>query len=112
LSELGVAYRGSPIVEGAGERWFDDSLRGGAGIRSRFLLLLGRDAAASTVAAAADLAALFPDVVEVRRGDRRGVTLVRPDGYVAYAAPDADDLATLRTARSILERQVAPAKAA
>jgi len=28
LSELGVAYRGSPIVEGAGERYFDDSLSG------------------------------------------------------------------------------------
>ena len=29
LSELGIAYRGSPIVEGAGKRYFDDSLRGG-----------------------------------------------------------------------------------
>jgi hypothetical protein len=29
LSELDVAYRGSPIVEGAGERYFDDSIRGG-----------------------------------------------------------------------------------
>src|SRR5260370_11522759 len=38
LSELGIAYRGSPIVEGAGKRYFDDSLRGGDGIRSRFLL--------------------------------------------------------------------------
>ena len=40
LSELGVAYGGSPIVEGAGERYFDDSLRGGKGIGSRFLLVL------------------------------------------------------------------------
>ena len=43
LSELGIAYRGSPIVEGAGERYFDDSLRGGDGIRSRFLLLCHAD---------------------------------------------------------------------
>ncbi|MGA7590395.1 MAG: NAD(P)/FAD-dependent oxidoreductase, partial [Candidatus Sulfotelmatobacter sp.] len=28
LSELGIAYHGSPIVEGAGERYFDDSMRG------------------------------------------------------------------------------------
>ena len=42
LSELGIAYRGSPIVEGAGERYFDESLRGGDGIRSRFLLLCDR----------------------------------------------------------------------
>jgi 2-polyprenyl-6-methoxyphenol hydroxylase-like FAD-dependent oxidoreductase len=112
LSELGVAYRGSPIVEGAGERWFDDSLRGGAGIRSRFLLLLGPDAAAPTVEAARELATSFPDVVEVRRGDRRGLTLVRPDGYVAYATHGADDLAA-RTTRAVLERQLnPPAKAA
>ena len=38
LSGLGIAYEGSPIVEGGGERYFDDSLRGGEGIRSRFLL--------------------------------------------------------------------------
>ena len=44
LSELGVAYRGSPIVEGPGKRYLDDSMRGGEGIRSRFLLLLGSDA--------------------------------------------------------------------
>jgi 2-polyprenyl-6-methoxyphenol hydroxylase-like FAD-dependent oxidoreductase len=43
LSELGVAYRGSPIVEGAGERYFDDSLRGGSGILSRFLLIVDSD---------------------------------------------------------------------
>src|SRR5215470_9504985 len=52
LSELGVAYRGSPIVEGAGKRYFDDSVRGGKGILSRFLLVLGNDAEASTTEAA------------------------------------------------------------
>jgi hypothetical protein len=34
LSELGIAYSGSPIIEGPGERYFDDSLRGGKGIGS------------------------------------------------------------------------------
>jgi 2-polyprenyl-6-methoxyphenol hydroxylase-like FAD-dependent oxidoreductase len=112
LSELGVAYRTSPIVEGAGERWFDDSLRGGSGIRSRFLLVLGHGAAEPTLEAARRLARAWPDAVEVRRGDRHGLTLVRPDGYVAYAAHGAD-LAALRTIRSILSRQLnAPAKAA
>ncbi len=33
LSELGIAYGGSPIVEGPGRRYWDDSLRGGEGIR-------------------------------------------------------------------------------
>jgi hypothetical protein len=112
LSELGVAYRGSPIVEGAGGRYFDDSLRGGEGIRSRFLLVLGRDAPLSTIEAATQLAASQADVVELRRADRRSVTLVRPDGYVAYATREAD-LAALRTTRSVLERQLnPPAKAA
>ena len=36
LSELGISYGGSPVVEGPGKRYFDDSLRGGDGIRSRF----------------------------------------------------------------------------
>jgi 2-polyprenyl-6-methoxyphenol hydroxylase-like FAD-dependent oxidoreductase len=111
LSELGVAYRGSPIVEGAGERWFDDSLRGGSGIRSCFLLVLDHDAEPA-FEAARRLARAWPDVVEVRRGDRHGLTLVRPDGYVAYTAHDAD-LAAFRTTRSVLSRQLhAPAKAA
>jgi 2-polyprenyl-6-methoxyphenol hydroxylase-like FAD-dependent oxidoreductase len=110
LSELGVAYRGSPIVEGAGERWFDDSLRGGSGIRSHFVLVLGRDASTSTVESATALAGALRDVVEIRRGDGDGVTLVRPDGYVAYAARHGDGIAAVQ---SVLERQLnAPAKAA
>ena len=56
LSELGIAYRGSPIVEGAGERYFDDSLRGGDGIRSRFLLMFDNDADSSAREAAKQLA--------------------------------------------------------
>ena len=40
LSELGIAYRGSPIVEGPGKRYFDDSIRSGKGISGRFLLMI------------------------------------------------------------------------
>ena len=32
LSECGIAYQGSPIVDGAGKRHFDDSIRGGKGV--------------------------------------------------------------------------------
>ena len=39
LSGLGIDYRRSPIVAGAGRRFFDESLRGGHGIGSRFLLV-------------------------------------------------------------------------
>jgi hypothetical protein len=42
-SELGIAYRGGPIADGAGKRYCDDSVRGGKGISGRFLVLLGND---------------------------------------------------------------------
>ena len=105
LSELGVAYRGSPIVEGPGKRYFDNSLRGGDGIRSRFVLVLGNDAESSTVEAAKQLAGSFADIVELRLAERQGVTLVRPDGYIAYAEPNGDGIAALGSVRSLLERQ-------
>src|SRR5438128_8278652 len=85
LSELGIAYRGSPIVEGPGKRYFDDAVRGGKGILSRFLLVLGNDAEASTTEAAQQLASSFPDVLELRLAPHPGIMLVRPDGYIAYA---------------------------
>ena len=105
LSELGVAYHGSPIVEGAGERYFDDSLRGGEGIRSRFLLLLDNDADTTAGEAARRVSEAFSDVVELRLLPRRGVTLVRPDGYIAYSAHSRDGIAALASVRSLLERQ-------
>jgi hypothetical protein len=105
LSELGIAYQGSPIVEGAGERYFDDSLRGGAGVLSRFVLLPGDDAGPAVTQAAGQLAEAFSDVVELRPGAVQNITLVRPDGYVAYAAHNGDGLAALESVRSILELQ-------
>jgi 2-polyprenyl-6-methoxyphenol hydroxylase-like FAD-dependent oxidoreductase len=92
LSELGIAYRGSPIVDGGGERYFDDSLRGGNGIKSRFLLMAFDLADGSTIAQS------FPDLVEVRATGRPGLTLVRPDGYVAARA--------IESIRAVLERQI------
>lgn len=106
LSELGVAYRGSPIVEGAGKRYFDDSLRGGDGIRSRILLVCDDAADPSVRESAKQLAGSFLEVVELRFGPRRGVTLVRPDGYIAYSADSRDGIAVAKSVRSLLERQV------
>ena len=104
LSELGVAYNGSPIVEGAGERYFDDSLRGGEGIRSRFLLMVGDGVKAEAKAAAQQLSEFLGDVLEIRSGPGQGLILVRPDGYIAYADRDGD-AASLTSVRSLLERQ-------
>jgi len=105
LSELGVAYRGSPIVEGAGKRYFDESLRGGNGIRSRFLLVLHDEVDSSTKEAAARLAGSLRDIVELRWGPHRGMTLVRPDGYIAFSAHNHDGMAALKSVRMLLERQ-------
>jgi 2-polyprenyl-6-methoxyphenol hydroxylase-like FAD-dependent oxidoreductase len=105
LSQLGVAYRGSTIVEGAGKRYFDDSLRGGDGIRSRFLLLIDDHADSTTKEAAKQLAGSLSDIVELRVARRQVVTLVRPDGYIAYSAHNQDGIGALKAVRSLLERQ-------
>jgi hypothetical protein len=72
LSELGITYRGSPIVEGPGKRYFDDSMRDGKGILSRFLLVLDSDAEPSTTEAAKQLVGSFSDVVELRVARQQG----------------------------------------
>jgi 2-polyprenyl-6-methoxyphenol hydroxylase-like FAD-dependent oxidoreductase len=105
LSELGVAYRGSPIVEGAGKRYFDQSLRGGNGIRSRFLLVAGNEADASTKEAAKQLVGSLSDIVELRSAAGKDVTLVRPDGYIACSAHSREGADALNSVRSLLERQ-------
>jgi 2-polyprenyl-6-methoxyphenol hydroxylase-like FAD-dependent oxidoreductase len=105
LAELDIGYRGSPIVEGAGERYLDESMRGGAGIGSRFLLMCNRDAAISWRESAKRLSESLRDVVELRLWPRRETTLVRPDGYVAYSAHGPNDIAVLQQVRLLLERQ-------
>lgn len=106
LSELGIAYPQSPIVEGPGKRYFDDSLRGGKGILSRFVLLLGNEAEPSAEQEAQKFAESFSEIVESRHAERPGVTLVRPDGYTAFSSRDSD-AAAFREMRSVLQRQTA-----
>jgi FAD binding domain len=106
LSELGIAYPGSPIVEGPGKRHLEDSIRGGEGIRSRFLLLLSKQTEPSTAEAARALVESLVDVVDLRHTQNDAIMLVRPDGYVAYAAHHRDGITSLQSVRSILERQI------
>lgn len=105
LSELGIAYSGSPIVEGSGKRYFDDSLRGGKGIVSRFLLMMENGTDASASGAAKQLAESFGGIVELRTSRNPGITLVRPDGYVAYAAQRSSGTQALAPVRAVLSRQ-------
>ena len=108
LSELAVAYRESPIIDGPATRYFDESLRGGRGIRSRFLLLV-EDRDQSVTQAAQRLVAAYPDVLELRTRRGAKITLIRPDGYVAYAAHGDEPIAALDSVRTLLERQTVTA---
>src|SRR5262249_25816775 len=109
LSELGVAYKGSPIVDGPGERFWDDSLRGGSGIRDRFLLIPAEGADTATVQAARDLCAPLRDVVELRGLKSEKTLLVRPDGYVAYSAHGGSP-GSIKEIGELLERQTGQIK--
>jgi 2-polyprenyl-6-methoxyphenol hydroxylase-like FAD-dependent oxidoreductase len=103
LSQLDISYAGSPIIDGTGERLFVESLRGGTGIGSRFLLLLGE-----TEKNYADFDALlrsFGHTLERRSQKNSGAILLRPDGHIAHSCEDAN-LAALAKMRSILERQL------
>ncbi len=112
LSELGIAYAGSPIVEGPGERYFDDSMRGGNGIRSRFLLFVGDETQESAAEEVRTLAGSFPDLLELRSAKGLDITLVRPDGYVAFTTHGSNAIAALSSIRSLLERQTKPGRIA
>jgi 2-polyprenyl-6-methoxyphenol hydroxylase-like FAD-dependent oxidoreductase len=105
LSELGIAYKGSPIVEGPGKRFFDDSIRGGEGISSRFLLFLNSDTAKPVQESARQLIEEFSDVAELRLSRHSGLTLVRPDGYTAYASTASELSDALRMVRSLMQKQ-------
>ena len=107
LSELGIAYPSSPIVEGPGKRYFDDSVRGGKGIGRRFILFLDNNADVSAKEAARQLVESLPDVVESRSFANQGMALVRPDGYSAYSCHGSDNPA-LDAIRTVLERQTMP----
>jgi len=105
LSELGIAYHGSPIIDGPGKRYFDDSLRGGDGVRSRFLLFFDNAADATAKDHARQLVAQFSPIAELRFSTDKGITLVRPDGYIAYSAGTSDSGTALNSVRLLLERQ-------
>jgi 2-polyprenyl-6-methoxyphenol hydroxylase-like FAD-dependent oxidoreductase len=105
LSELGIAYRDSPIVDGSGARYFDDSIRGGHGIQSRFLLMVDSDAESATIEAARQLAGSNAGLVELRLSRHPGVSLIRPDGYIACSGQGHDGMATVASASELLQRQ-------
>jgi 2-polyprenyl-6-methoxyphenol hydroxylase-like FAD-dependent oxidoreductase len=105
LSELGIVYEGSPIIEGEGKRYFDESLRGGDGIRSRFLLLVGKEHNEVTEATL-QLVDQFSNVVELRTADVDEMKLIRPDGYIAFSGNKHHNTSAIDSIRSLLETQL------
>ncbi len=106
LSELGVAYRGSPIIDGPGKRYFDESIRGGEGVLSRFILSLDENADRAAREAADELLQTFPDLLELRLAKHEGLILIRPDGYIAYEGTDRDLVSSApETIRQLLKKQ-------
>jgi hypothetical protein len=109
LSELGIDYHGSPIVEGPGKRHFEKSLSGGQGLGRRYLLMIGEEQEAAAKEALVAFCQPLRELAEPRSTEQPGVTLVRPDGYVAYASKSFGE-ATIGELRSVLERQTRPSR--
>ena len=102
LSELGIAYGESPIIEGPGKRYFDDSLRGGSGIGGKFLLFAGEG---EPLSFAKQNFQPLSALIEVRPSRESGIQLVRPDGYLAYATHSGDVAKALAAVQDLLKRQ-------
>lgn len=110
LSGLALAYRSSPLIDGRSERYFDDSLRGGKGIGNRFLVMVGPEKTDSQ--AARQLCEKFSDIAELRLATDPGITLVRPDGYVACVAESGAGDSAFARVESVLARHVGEGKPA
>ncbi|MGH8124224.1 MAG: FAD-dependent monooxygenase [Rhodanobacteraceae bacterium] len=110
LSGLGIAYHGSPVIEGAGKRYLDDSMRDGSGVRSRYLLLVDENAAPPVLEGARRLVDALAALVELQQVGRRGIMLVRPDGHVAFEDARAGG-AALASVQALLECQSAASRA-
>src|SRR5215831_12018587 len=104
LSELGIVYNDSPIIEGPGTRYFNDSLRGG-NIRSKFLLF-AQDG--DSLQSARESFQSYSEIVELRPSHEPGIQLVRPDGYVAYATHSNDVDKAFVAVNDLLQSQMQP----
>jgi 2-polyprenyl-6-methoxyphenol hydroxylase-like FAD-dependent oxidoreductase len=100
LSELGIAYHGSPIIEGPGERYLDDSMRNGA-IGRKFLLMTESE----NVPRVSEDTRPFKHVVDIRPSQQPGIKLIRPDGYVSYSSRDSGDRAIV-SVKALIAKQV------
>ena len=61
--------------------------------------------------AAARLVGGFRDVLELRAADHKGITLVRPDGYIAFSSNGHAPMNALESVRDLVARQTGVAQA-
>lgn len=108
LSGLGIAYAGSSIVEGGGERLFEDFMGSGGIPAAQFVLLLPSDASPSLRESSQSLATEFREVLIVRASQTPGMRLVRPDGYLAFSTDTVHGDKTIDAIRSLLVRMTRP----
>lgn len=104
LSGLGIAYAGSSIVEGRGERLFEGFMEAGGIPSAQFVLLLPNDASPSLRNSVQSLATEFHEVLIVRTSQMAGIRLVRPDGYLAFSTDSEHGERTWETIRALLKR--------
>lgn len=104
LSGLGVTYAGSPIVEGAGERVFEDFMQDGGLPTAQFLLILPDEASLEFRNSAKSLAAEFTHLLRIRTSPSQNLRLVRPDGYLAFSAATHAGERAVWSVRSFLRR--------
>lgn len=105
LSELAISYAGSPVIEGAGRRFWGDSLRGGKGIKNHFLLFVSEESGDAEKDMTRKFCDSFADIVELRYSQTPGITLVRPDGYIAYEGAGVEAHKALEAMEPLLKAQ-------
>jgi hypothetical protein len=89
-------------------------MRGGNGVRGRFLVLADQNQEAPVAQAVKEFCESLPGIVEMRPSREAGIKLVRPDGYLAYSADAGTEKgvgAAILEMRLLLERQTTPDRA-
>jgi 2-polyprenyl-6-methoxyphenol hydroxylase-like FAD-dependent oxidoreductase len=104
LSGLGVAYPNSPIVEGRGERIFEDFMRDGLTPGRHFVLLVPEDESTTLKTSVESLVSEFDAVLRVKTTQKENIELIRPDGYLAFSAAADSKERAISSVRSLLMR--------
>ena len=104
LSGLGISYPESPIIEGGGERLFEDFMRSGQISATHFVLLLPEGASSNLRNSVESLVDEFNPVLTIRTAQKEVIQLVRPDGYLAFAGANDSKERAIATVRSLLSR--------